>query len=105
MKRSHKRLLALAVSLVLLLLVAALLYMAGMSQLEGKPRGFWQALEWASETLSTTGYGADATWRHPLMIIFVIMIQFIGVFLVFLIIPIYLITFIEERFETRQPTN
>ncbi|MEN6623256.1 MAG: NAD-binding protein [Smithella sp.] len=105
MKRSQMRLLALAVALVVLLVVAALLYMAGMSQLEGKPRGFWQALEWASETLSTTGYGADATWRHPLMVIFVILVQFIGVFLVFLIIPVYLIPFLEEHFQTRLPTD
>ena len=31
-----------------------------MAALEGKPRTFWQSLEWAAETLSTTGYGADS---------------------------------------------
>jgi Trk K+ transport system NAD-binding subunit len=103
MKRSHKRLLALLASLVGVLVVSALLYMLGMDQLEGKPRGFWQALEWASETLSTTGYGADAKWSHPLMVCLVVLVQFLGVFLVFLIFPIYLIPFLEERFETRLP--
>ena len=103
MKRSHKRLLALLASLVAVLVVSALLYMVGMAELEGKPRGFWQALEWASETLSTTGYGADAGWRHPLMVCLVVVVQFLGVFLVFLIFPIYLIPFLEERFETRLP--
>lgn len=105
MKRSNKRLLALVLAFVVVLVVAALLYMAGMSQLEGKPRGFWQALEWASETLSTTGYGSDATWHHPLMVTLVVLVQFFGVFLVFLIFPIYLIPFLEERFETRLPTD
>ncbi|MEN6490350.1 MAG: hypothetical protein ABFD66_15970, partial [Smithella sp.] len=95
MKRSHKRLLALVVAFVVVLVVAALLYMAGMSQLEGKPRGFWQSLEWASETLSTTGYGADAKWQHPLMVALVVLVQFLGVFMVFLIFPIYLIPFLE----------
>ena len=105
MKRSQKRLLALLASLLAVLIVSALLYMVGMDRLEGKPRGFWQALEWAAETLSTTGYGADSTWQHPLMVCLVVLVQFLGVFLVFLIFPIYLIPFLEERFETRLPAD
>ena len=103
MLRSHKRLLALLGSLVLLLLITTLLYMWGMSYLEGKPRGFWDALEWAGESLSTTGYGRDSNWNHPLMVLYVVLVQFVGVFLVFLVFPIYLIPFLEERFETRLP--
>jgi len=30
--------------------------MLGMTYLEGQPRGFWRAFEWAGESLSTTGY-------------------------------------------------
>ena len=78
---------------------------AGMTYLEGQPRGFWRAFEWAGESLSTTGYGADSSWSHPLMIVYVVLVQFIGVFLVFLVIPIYLIPFLEERFETRLPKD
>ena len=37
------------------------------------------------------------------MVIFVVILQFIGVFLVFLIFPIYLIPVLEERFEVRLP--
>jgi Trk K+ transport system NAD-binding subunit len=102
-RRSRKRLLVLLVSLVAVVLASALLYMAGMALLEGQPRGFWQSLEWAAETLSTTGYGADARWNHPAMVLLVVVVQFLGVFLVFLIFPIYLIPFLEERFETRLP--
>jgi Trk K+ transport system NAD-binding subunit len=103
MNRSRVRLALLVVSLVLILLASALLYQLGMGTLEGKPRTFWQSLEWASETLSTTGYGADAGWRHPAMVLLVVAVQFVGVFLVFLIVPIYLIPFLEERFEVRLP--
>jgi Trk K+ transport system NAD-binding subunit len=103
MLRSYKRLLALLGVLLMLLLFATLLYMWGMTYLEGKPRGFWDALEWAGETLSTTGYGKDSSWNHPLMVSYVVLIQFIGVFLVFLVFPVYLIPFLEERFETRLP--
>jgi Trk K+ transport system NAD-binding subunit len=103
--RSRTRLAILAFGLLLTILVSTFLYMWGMSALEGKPRGFWQSLEWAGETLSTTGYGADSTWRHPLMVLLVVAVQFLGVFLVFLIVPIYLIPFLEDRFETRLPQD
>src|SRR5437763_1260554 len=77
--------------------------MAGMARLEGRPRGVWDSLEWAAETLTTTGYGADAHWRHPAMVLFVVGVQFAGVFLVFLIVPLFLIPFLESRFEVRLP--
>jgi hypothetical protein len=68
MSASHKRLLLLLGTLLALLVVTAVLYMIGMQYFEGKPRGFWQAPGWAGESLSTTGYGADASWRHPAMV-------------------------------------
>lgn len=37
------------------------------------------------------------------MVSYVVLVQFIGVFLVFLVFPIYLIPLLEERFETRLP--
>ena len=103
MERSKKRLLGLVAALPILVLLAALVYMVGMAELEGEPRGFWQAIGWSAETLSPTGYGSDTTWRHPVMVIFVVVLQFMGVFLVFLIFPLYLIPFLEERFEVRLP--
>jgi Trk K+ transport system NAD-binding subunit len=103
MQRSSRRLALLIIGLVAFLLLSALLYQIGMARLEGKPRTFLQSLEWAGETLSTTGYGADARWSHPVMVIFVVAVQFAGVFLVFLIIPIFLLPFLEERFEEKVP--
>ena len=103
MLRMHKRLLILLGVLFLLLLVTTVLYMWGMTYIEGKPRGFWDALEWAGESLSTTGYGRDSNWDHPLMVSYVVLVQFVGVFIVFLVFPIYLIPFFEERFEIRLP--
>ncbi len=103
--RSQKRLLLLLAALPVLLVVTAVLYMLGMGFFEGESRGFWEAFEFVSETLSTTGYGADARWSHPLMVIFVVVLQFLGVFLIFLIFPIYLIPVLEERFEVRLPRS
>ncbi|MBK7543656.1 MAG: NAD-binding protein [Candidatus Competibacteraceae bacterium] len=102
-QRSTRRLLALLALLPAAVLVLGSLYMLGMHYLEGNPRGFWASLEWASETLTTTGYGADARWSHPLMTLFVMLTQFIGMFLVFMIFPIYVLPYFEERFEARLP--
>ena len=103
LKRSTRGLLLLLASLPVAVLVLALLYMAGMHYLEGNARGFWWSLEWAAETLTTTGYGADSHWNSPAMVLLVIAGQFLGVFLVFLVFPIYLLPFFEEHFEARLP--
>jgi Trk K+ transport system NAD-binding subunit len=103
MLRSYNRFVILIGLLLLVLLILTLLYMVGMYYLEGQSRGFWQALQWAAGTASTTGYGGDTSWQHPVMVVYVVFAQFIGVVLLFLIFPIYLIPFLEERFETRLP--
>jgi Trk K+ transport system NAD-binding subunit len=103
MHRSTRRLLGLAAGLAIFLVICALLYQFGMARLEGAHRTFWDSFEWAAETLSTTGYGADSHWRHPAMVLLVVVVQFAGVFLVFLIVPIFLVPFLEERFERRVP--
>lgn len=103
MSSSLKRLLVVLLVLPLLLLATTLLYMYGMAGLEDSPRGFLRSLEWAAETLTTTGYGADSTWSHPVMVVFVIAVQFIGALLIFFIVPIALVPFLENRFEVKLP--
>ena len=44
----------------LLVVVLGTLYMLGMTYLEGSPRSFLRSIEWASESITTTGYGADS---------------------------------------------
>jgi Trk K+ transport system NAD-binding subunit len=80
-----------------------LLYEAGMARLEGQHRTFWQSFEWAAETFTTTGYGHDNQWSHPVMVIFVVLVQLGGVLVVVLLIPFILIPFLETRFEERLP--
>jgi Trk K+ transport system NAD-binding subunit len=85
----------------LAVLVLGLLYMLGMTYLEGVPRTFLQSLQWASETMTNTGYGADNRWDHPAMAMFVIITPFIGQFLVFLVFPVLVLPYFEEKFEVR----
>ena len=105
MHRSTRRLIALAVGLLAFIIGSAMLYQFGMAHLELKPRTFWEGMEWAAETLSTTGYGYDSHWNHPAMVILVMAVEFVGVFLFFLIVPIFMIPFLEERFEEKLPRD
>ena len=101
LKRSTRRLLSLLALLPAAVLLMGALYMLGMTHLEGVPRTFLQGVQWASETLTTTGYGGDNSWKHPVMAVFVILGQFLGQFLVFLIFPVFVLPYVEERFEAR----
>ena len=101
LNRANKRFLALIALLPTTVLVLGWLYMVGMTQLEGTPRTFLQGLQWASETITNTGYGADNRWNHPVMALFVIITPFIGQFLVFLVFPVVVLPYFEKQFEVR----
>jgi Trk K+ transport system NAD-binding subunit len=105
MPRPKHRFVTLALMLAAILVGMAWLYMLGMDYFEGKPRTFWQALQWAAGTTSTTGFGIDTSWKHPAMIVFVVLAQFMGVGLFFVVLPIYLLPFLEARFETKLPSE
>jgi Trk K+ transport system NAD-binding subunit len=79
----------------------ALLYMLGMDNLEGQPRTFLAAVLWASETITSTGYGGDNHWTHPAMVALVAGVQFLGVMVLFTAFPLFVMPFFEERFEER----
>ncbi len=105
MKRSTKRLIWFAGVLVLVILGTTFLYMIGMATLEDSPRGFWRSAMTVVETLTTTGYGFDCDWQHPVMIFFVIVLQLVGLILLFLFFPLYIIPVMEERFQARLPVE
>lgn len=100
-KRSTRRLIALLVSLPAIIVLLGGLYMLGMAYLENSPRSFWSSVEWASETITTTGYGADSRWQSPVMNLLVIFTQVLGMFFYVLFFPIYVLPYLEEQFEAR----
>jgi Trk K+ transport system NAD-binding subunit len=103
MKKSTRRLLWFGGGLLLATFGAALVYMVGMAELDHNPRSFMHSLMTVVETLTTTGFGADSSWEHPFMNIFMILLQILGLIFVFLFFPLYLIPVMEERFQARLP--
>jgi Trk K+ transport system NAD-binding subunit len=101
LKRSSKRFLLILGLLPLVVVILALVYMVGMEHLEGHPRNFLQSLQWATETITTTGYGADSAWTNPVMALYVVLVQFAGQFLIFLVFPMVILPYFEEQFEVR----
>ncbi len=101
LKRSSKRFLVLLALIPTTVFTLATLYMLGMDHLEGHPRTFLQSLLWASETFTTTGYGADSSWHHPVMALYVMLVQFAGQFLILLTFPLVILPYFEEQFEVR----
>ena len=103
--RSYRRLFLLIGSLPLVLMGLASIYWIGMRQLEHQERTVGESLQWAAATLTTTGYGRDVSWKSPAMQVFVIFAEFAGVLLIFLVFPVFIIPFFEERFDARLSTS
>src|SRR5438067_8795350 len=103
MKRARVRLLTLLAGLGAFLLVVMLLYHAGMARLEGKPRSLLESLEWTGATFTTTGYGRDTTWSHPAMVALVLVVQFAGMVMAPMVIALFVVPYMAERFEQRLP--
>src|SRR5438552_12684952 len=103
MKRARFRLLILLAGLGAFLFIVMLLYHAGMARLEGKPRWLLESLEWMGATFTTTGYGRDTTWSHPAMVALVLVVQFAGMVMVPMVIALFVLPYLAERFEQRLP--
>jgi len=100
-KPATRRLLTLLTILPTAILTLGTLYMLGMTHLEGTPRTLMEGIQWASESITNTGYGHDNHWEHPVVASFVIVTPFIGQFLIFLIFPVLVLPYFEEKFEVR----
>lgn len=100
-KPATRRLLTLLTILPTTVLTLGMLYMFGMTYLEGEPRTLLEGLQWASESITNTGYGHDNHWNHPVLALFVIVTPFIGQFLIFLVFPVLVLPYFEEKFEVR----
>ena len=89
--------------LVGIVFVYTVVYDWGMSAFEDRPRDLLHSLGIVIETFTTTGFGADAPWRSSQMQALVILMQFTGVFIIFLTLPLFVAPWVERRLSTTVP--
>ena len=84
----------------------ALVYQWSMALFEGTQVGFIESLHVVVETFTTTGYGEDANrWSTNGMWLLMIAMQFTGLSLFFLTLPLFLVPLVEESLRTAPPTS
>ncbi len=75
-----------------------------MAVLVGQPVTFIYALAVVVQSMTTTGYGEDAAlWGTP-MELFMTLTMVAGVSMIFLVLPVFLAPWVEERLSTVAPT-
>ncbi|UIP00689.1 NAD-binding protein [Halobaculum sp. CBA1158] len=65
--------------LTALVLTYTVIYNTGMSVLEGRPQSIFRSFQTVTETMTTTGYGADSPWESPWMNLFMVFMQLSGI--------------------------
>jgi|AntDeeMetagen134_2_1112570.scaffolds.fasta_scaffold13839_2 hypothetical protein len=72
--------------IVLLVLAFTVLYNVGMATLEGRPQSLLTSFQIVVETMTTSGYGADAPWETAPMNLLVAAMQLSGLGIVVLVV-------------------
>lgn len=102
----QRRRLVTYVGLVIVIVLGyTLLYDWGMATFENRPKGFVHSLGIVVQTFTTTGYGEDAPWLSTQMKLLMVTMQFTGVFMIFLALPLFVAPWVEERLQTTIPTT
>ena len=98
LSRRHRLVAYYVVGLVAMVLLITLLYFYGMRTLEGEGAEYtiFNALTTVVETMTTTGYGADSPWDHPLMNVFMVLIQLSGIAVGFFTLRLVVIPLFNE---------
>ncbi len=94
LSRRHRLVLLYVAGLVGIILFYSFVYNYGMRTLEGDSHSFFRSFQTVVETMTTTGYGADAPWETPAMNLLVVAMQLSGIAIGFftlrvLIIPLF----------------
>lgn len=105
MEQTRRRGFAYVGLIISVLVVYTLAYKFGMGIFEGRPRGYIEAFQVVVEAFTTTGFGEDAPWQSTQMLLLVVLMQFTGVFLIFLTLPLFVVPWIERRLEATPSTT
>jgi Trk K+ transport system NAD-binding subunit len=79
LSRRHRIIVYYAIGLTMLVLTYTLVYNTGMSVLEGREQSIFRSFQTVTETMTTTGYGADSPWESPWMNLFMVFMQLSGI--------------------------
>lgn len=92
---------------VLASVIAAMtfLYRWGMITFESRTPSLARSLRFVVETMTTVGYGTEATWESATMELLVTGMMIIGVVFFFLSLPLLVIPLIEAALSTTPPTE
>ncbi|QKY20022.1 TrkA family potassium uptake protein [Halolamina sp. CBA1230] len=98
LSRRHRLVAYYIVGLVAMVLFITVVYFYGMRTLEGEGAEYtiFNALTTVVETMTTTGYGADSPWDHPLMNVFMVLIQLGGIAVGFFTLRLVVIPLFNE---------
>jgi Trk K+ transport system NAD-binding subunit len=95
----------LALAAVVMLAYAGV-YQWAMATFEGTQVGYVESLHVVVETFTTTGYGEDANrWSTNQLWLLMMVMQFTGLALFFLTLPLFLVPLVENALRTAPPTS
>jgi len=84
-----------ALSLIILILLYTTIFTIIYPIFEGKRMGVIRSLEFIIESMTTTGFGGITPFYHPVTNFFSIIVMMSGVIMIFMIIPLFLVPWIE----------
>jgi Trk K+ transport system NAD-binding subunit len=101
----RRRAVAFAALVVGVLSLYTLLYRWSLQVFEGETRSFARSLRFVVETITTVGYGTEATWASPEMNLVVTGMMLTGVLFFFLALPLLVVPMFDEALSTTPPTS
>ena len=96
LSRRHRLVLYYALGLVSIIGLYTVLYYSGMRYIEGRPRSIFHSLQIVTETMTTTGYGADSPWATPVMNVYMVTMQVTGIGIGFVTLRVLVIPLFER---------
>ncbi|WP_121823476.1 potassium channel family protein [Halostella salina] len=96
LSQRQRLLLKFVVGLGTVVLLFTFVYNWGMLALERRPQSVFRSFQTVVETMTTTGYGADAPWDTPAMNVLMVTIQLTGVIIGFVTLRVLVIPLFER---------
>jgi Trk K+ transport system NAD-binding subunit len=103
MDKLQRRTLSYVTGLLVVIAAFTALYHYGMATFEGESLSVLHSLQVVVETFTTTGFGSDAPWISPEMNLIVIVMDLVGVVMIFLALPALVFPLLQDVLSTTVP--